>query len=137
MSSSDDALRRWENYRERIDELFDELIETPWGRREPESAHPPVDIHETENAFILTADLPEVALEDVHVTVRRRQVTICGERRGRQITVWQRDVLSERFVGRFCRRFELPEDVDLDRIEKQTRGGVLRIVMPKKTSEGK
>ncbi|MBD3314846.1 MAG: hypothetical protein GF344_03605, partial [Chitinivibrionales bacterium] len=78
MARSDRELGMWKNFEEHIDEMFFDLIDMPWGRHEPESAHPAVDIHETDDAFVITADLPEVPLEDVRVLVQRKRVTLCG-----------------------------------------------------------
>ena len=42
---------------------------------------PAVDISEDDEAFIITADLPDVKKEDVRVTVENGHVTLSGERR--------------------------------------------------------
>jgi HSP20 family protein len=136
MASSDQVSGMWEDYENRIEEMFCDLIDMPWGRHEPESMHPAVDIRETDDAFVITADLPEVPLEDVRVLVQRRRVTLCGERRVAEITTQGRMVITERFVGRFCRRFELPEEVEVERLAKRSEEGVLRVVLPKRDARG-
>lgn len=54
-----------------VDRLFDELIHRPWGFRRAEEKEwsPQLDLYETEEAFILEADLPGVREEEVSVAV--------------------------------------------------------------------
>lgn len=93
---------------------------------------PRVDIREEENRFVLSADLPGVEAGDVEITAEDGVLTIKGERRGdgeEQRKGYRR---IERYVGRFSRRFSLPDTVDAGAITATSRNGVLELVLPKR-----
>ncbi len=133
MARSKDMLRRWDDFEQHIEDLFTDLIDTRWGRHEPESVHPAIDIHETDDSYILTADLPGVSPADIHLHVHGNHLTLCGTRYSSTTVAHAHTVVTERFVGRFCRRFTLPERVSADRVEKNTEEGVFRAVLTKDT----
>jgi len=91
---------------------------------------PFVDIFENDREIILIADMPGVAAEDMTVEWRDGQLTIAG-----RVRPWENaeesDILVEFEMGRYVRRFALPEAIDHDRIEARTTDGALRLVLPK------
>jgi HSP20 family protein len=96
---------------------------------------PPVDIHEHDDRFQLYMDLPGVDPAGVEITLEAGVLTVTGERT--QFT-GPRDMndqgelrRSERGLGRFHRRFVLPNSVDVDRVEATNRHGVLELTIPK------
>ncbi|MBD3239612.1 MAG: Hsp20 family protein [Chitinivibrionales bacterium] len=131
LARSKDMLRRWEDFEQHIEDLFTDLIDTRWGRHEPESVHPAIDIYETDGSYVLTADLPGVAPEDIHLHVHGNRLTLCGTRYSSATIAHAHTVVTERFVGRFCRRFTLPHRISVDKVERHTEGGVYRAVLPK------
>jgi len=83
------ALVRWDPWRE-IEDLFDRYTraravgQPPTGSQEVIATGdwtPRVDIAETDKAFVIKAEIPEVNKEDVKVTVDNRVLTIRGERK--------------------------------------------------------
>lgn len=98
---------------------------------------PAVDIVEREQAFHVYADLPGVDPKSVDIELENNTLTLKGER------VSQRDEESEkssewleRVSGKFVRRFNLPETVDVDAISAKSEFGVLEVVIPKRADLG-
>jgi len=93
---------------------------------------PAIDVYETDKDFVLKAELPEVAEEDVHVSVEGNILTLKGERRREEEVKEENFHRTERFYGSFCRSFALPDGVDRDKIKAAFKGGVMKLSLPKK-----
>lgn len=92
---------------------------------------PAVDIEETDADFIVKADLPDVKKDDIKVHMQAGLLVIEGERRKKTEEKGKRFHKVEREYGRFVRRFELPTDVDADKVRAEFKDGVLNVVVPK------
>jgi HSP20 family protein len=92
---------------------------------------PASDVVETEDAIVITAELPGVADEDVHITVEGGVLRISGERRLQQEVDEDRYHRIERSYGGFERTFPLPPGTNEDDITAGTAYGVLKITIPK------
>jgi HSP20 family protein len=90
---------------------------------------PLVDIEETDDAWILEAEVPGVNRKDVNVDVRDSEVFISGEIKEKE----RKGILRRRTrpVGRFEFRVMLPGDVDGDGIDAKLDDGVLNVRIPK------
>jgi HSP20 family protein len=93
---------------------------------------PPADLKETENAHILTLELPGLSREDVEITIESDVLAICGQKTQDNDRVGASYRMNERRYGRFKRAFPLPPDVDRRGIEAQFRDGLLTVTLPKK-----
>lgn len=97
------------------------------------AVQPAVDVVEEKDAFVLNAELPGVAADDVDVTVDGNVLTLKGERRYRheqgEDDGYRR---IERRYGSFQRSFTLPETVDAEGIDASMSNGVLQIRLPKR-----
>jgi HSP20 family protein len=95
---------------------------------------PPVDIYETENAFVIEADLPGVHQENVTIQFERNALTLSGMR-GATLPSKDKSQLrvfsAERLSGGFSRSIRLPEHVDAEKIEAAYADGVLTVTVPK------
>ena len=115
-----------------VERLFDEMIHRPWGFcREIRGWNPSIDLYETEDAFVLEADLPGVKPEDVKVEAENGDLVVSG---WRTIEKRQSDGqfhTMERSSGNFTRRIKLPELIAKDAIEAEFHDGVLRVTLPK------
>src|SRR3954454_4641692 len=92
---------------------------------------PAMDLVEADDHFLLKADLPGLAEEDVSIEVRDNALTISGERKAeheRRERGWYR---VERSFGRFSRSLSLPEGVDADAVAAHFEKGVLEVRIPK------
>ena len=94
-----------------------------------------VDVQENADAYILEAELPGVALEDITLTTENDVLTIAADvnRRTRE----ERDgmVMHERRSGHVERRFSL-EGIDQEGITASCLNGVLTVTLPKEKPEG-
>jgi len=92
---------------------------------------PAVDIIEEKDRFLLHADVPGVTPEDVEITLEKGVLTVSGVRNAGVLSDNIDVRRSERRVGRFSRRFTLPETTDADRVSAKVSSGILEVVIPK------
>lgn len=93
---------------------------------------PLVDIVETNDKFVILADLPGVDPKNIDVQMEKGILTIRGERQLDRQTDSQTFARTERLHGSFHRRFALPDSADPDKVSASGSNGVLEIVIPKR-----
>ena len=109
--------------------LMDELLRSSSGNGNRVSGFtPPVDVHETEEEYLVKIDLPGVKSDDVNVEVNDNVLSISGSRVADETGTAQ---LVERPYGTFTRTLTLPQGVDSDSIEAGYHDGVLELRIPK------
>jgi len=129
---SDNILHRVFEMRGEIEDAFSELIHSPWGEMEEKRWHPSIDIFETENEYIIIADLPGIVPEEVTIEVSNHTATLCGNRAAIAMKKTGRHIVLERTSGRFCRTFHLPCSVAIENAETEYRNGIYLATLPKK-----
>lgn len=92
---------------------------------------PAADISETEQEYLVKAELPGVKREDVKVTQDDGVLTIEGERKYEKSEKDEKTHRTERFFGSFTRSFSLPDNADAKNIRAETKDGVLNVYIPK------
>jgi len=92
---------------------------------------PVVDIIEDEKAYVIKAELPEMKKEDVHVQLEGGVLTITGERKVEKEEKTKKYHRIERAYGVFARSFELPENIDANKISASYKEGVLTVAVAK------
>ncbi len=116
-----------------FDSLFSNML-GDWGLTS--SKIPPVDITETDKAYIVEAELPGYKQEDVKVNIEKHVLRLSS---AQQSTKEEKDgdkvLICERKSHSFERAFSLPEDVDESKIEGEFSNGVLTLTLPKKEVE--
>ena len=127
-----EPLSELEQVSERMRRLLDQTFgDVGWSSAFGERGawSPPVDIEETDDAYVLEAELPGVKREDVEIEHAGSEPTINGEivERERQGVVRRRT----RRTGRYDYRVTLPEQVDGERIDASLKDGVLTVRVPK------
>ena len=130
------ATLRWEPFREMQDALrrFSPLYLPDNGARGDVSTKiwvPLANISETENEYLIKCELPDVKKEDVKVAVADGVITISGERKSEREDKSENAIRVESFYGSFTRSFVLPDNVDAEGIQAESKDGVLRIHIPK------
>ncbi|HEX7084457.1 MAG TPA: Hsp20/alpha crystallin family protein [Gaiellaceae bacterium] len=108
--------------------LMDELLRSSANGNRVTGFTPPVDVHETDDEYVVHVDLPGVKSEDVNVEVNENVLTISGSRVPAETGQPQ---LVERPYGSFARTLTLPKGVDADSIEASYHDGVLDLRIPK------
>ena len=92
---------------------------------------PAVDIQESDNEYLVKADLPEVKKEDVKVEYEDGVLTVEGERKMEKEEKGRQFHKIEREYGKFVRRFALPGEIDAAKLSADFRDGVLNVHLPK------
>lgn len=126
-------MRRWEPFRDllNVQRDLDRLMQ---GRQEDlltGTWTPPMDIHESTDAFTVTLDVPGMTSEDVEVTLDRNLLTVRGQRSFSEEHREEDFRRIERHYGAFERSVSLPAAVDADGIDASVTDGVLEITIPK------
>lgn len=98
---------------------------------------PAFDVLESEKCYLLRADVPGVAREDIAVSLENSVLTIRGERKAGHKDDPQGYRRRERRLGRFEREFTLPDNVDSAAISARVSDGVLEISIPKQAAAGR
>jgi len=92
---------------------------------------PPVDVQEEKDGFLVRADIPGVAANDIEVTAEDGVLTIRGERKASEPVASVNFESIERVAGTFMRRFTLPDVAQTADIKANYANGVLEIRIPK------
>ncbi len=114
-----------------INRLFDNLLALDTGGKESGSWIPIADIVETDDALLVTVELPGVAPAELVVSTHGGDVILTGEKRRPQLGVPGRSHVAERAYGRFRRVIHLGVPVNTHRAEARLLDGNLRIRFPK------
>src|SRR4026209_3057069 len=73
---------------------------------------PSVDVSETDGAYQIKAEIPDVKKEDVKITLEDGVLTIQGQRKQEQEDKGTKYHLTERSYGSFARTFSLPDVIE-------------------------
>jgi len=134
------AIIRWDPFRDLITlrEKMNRLFEDTFAARGEEKDlmastwTPSVDIYETENEVVLTAEIPGIEDKDIEIKIENSTLSIKGERKLEKETKEENYHRIERAYGSFYRSFTIPHNVNQDKIQAEHENGVLKITMPKK-----
>jgi len=134
------AIIRWDPFRDLITlrEKMNRLFEDAFAARGEEKDlmastwTPSVDIYETENEVVLTAEVPGIEDKNIEIKIEDNTLSIKGERTLEKETKEENYHRIERAYGSFYRSFTIPHNVDQDKIQAEHESGVLKITMPKK-----
>jgi HSP20 family protein len=117
-----------------MNRLFNTFFDTPStgnGGNTPRRWIPAMDLVETDEHFVLKADLPGLAEEDVNLEVEDNVLTVSGERQAEHEDKREGYVRVERSYGAFRRSLTLPEGVDPEGVSARFDKGVLEVHIPK------
>jgi HSP20 family protein len=135
------ALIRWEPVRElnTIQSEMNRLFNTFFDTSAPSNGGstplrrwiPAMDLVETQDDFVLRADLPGLSEEDVNIELEDNILTISGERKAEHEERKEGYYRVERSSGTFSRSLTLPEGVNPDGVRASFDRGVLEVRIPK------
>lgn len=124
-----DPLREMEDVRRRMERLFGDVAGSPM-TEDGGPWLPAVDIEETDDGWLVEAELPGVKKDDVTVELRDNELAIHGEVKERERTGVVRR--RTRRTGEFDYRVTLPGEVKSgDDIDAELKGGLLTVLVPK------
>ena len=120
------AFARWDPLRDllAIQQRLDRFAPGPAGWQ------PPVDLYETADAYVLTAEIPGVERDDIDIQTGEGRLMLSGVRQERPVACEQFHRL-ERGHGSFQRSFQLPLPVDHAGVTADLKDGVLTVRIPK------
>lgn len=124
--------------RNELGSLFDQFFRDPWGSSLLESLParagwgPRVDLAETEDAVVLTAEMPGIAPQDVEINVTGNVLTIRGRKHQEKEEKGKDFHYVERHYGDFHRAVQLPGSVDPDKVDATVKDGVLTVNLAKR-----
>ena len=133
------AIIRWDPFRdlitirEKMNRLFEEVVTSRGEEKDMMSSSwsPSVDIFETENELVLTAEIPGIDEKDIEIKLEDNTLTLKGERKFEKETKEENYHRIERAYGSFYRSFTLPPYIDQDKISAEHQNGILKVIMPK------
>ena len=120
---------RWQPLRE-LEEMHDQMGRLLGsGLADPSLWAPPVDIEETDDAWIVEAEVPGAKRDDIDIELREGELVITGEIKERE----RKGIIRRqtRRVGRFEYRVRLPGQTDPEGVDASMNDGVLRVSVPK------
>ncbi|NJD69278.1 MAG: molecular chaperone [Candidatus Methylomirabilota bacterium] len=135
------AIVRWDPFRdvmtlqERMNRLFDQALSRT--RTDDEEGlttsmwSPAVDIFETPDSIVMKAELPGVSRDNIDIQVQDNSLMLKGERKFEREVKEENYLRIERAYGAFHRAFNLPTDIQQDKIKAVFKDGVLEVTMPK------
>ena len=127
---------RWEPFRElsslqsEMNRLFNTAFDAPAGTQARRWA-PAMDLLETDEQFVLRADLPGMTESDVNIELEDNVLTVSGERKSEHESNGEGFHRVERLFGSFSRSLTLPRGVDPAAVTAQFDRGVLEVRIPK------
>jgi len=99
----------------------------------PDSWTPPIDVYETDDRYVIAAELPGLVREDVELALEDSRLTIRGQRTDRTAASGQ--VMHfhqvERGHGAFARTFEFASKIATEAVHADLTNGVLTVTLPK------
>jgi HSP20 family protein len=104
-----------------------------FGSGRPASAFvPSFEVKETNEAFVLRADVPGVEEKELDVAIHDGVLTVSGSRSAEERREGESFALYERQYGSFSRSFSLPDIADGERVDAKLENGVLTLTVAKK-----
>ena len=128
---------RWEPFRElsslqtEMNRLFNAAFDAPAGGAGSRRWTPAMDLVETDDHFVLRADLPGVAESDVKIELDDNVLTVAGERKAEHRENGEGFYRVERSFGSFSRTLTLPKGVDPEGVSAAFKQGVLEVRIAK------
>lgn len=123
-----DPFREIATLREDVNRLFSRAVGDSGEER---GWLPAVDAVETDEALVITAELPGMEPSDIDVRITDSLLTISGERRHEETSGEGAKRRIERSYGRFERSMTLPPNVNADEVTARCDKGVLTVRVPK------
>ena len=123
--------RRWNPLMEMAPEMTDifRLPERLFGEELP--FVPSMDMQETDNAYVLTAEMPGIDPQNVDISVRNGVLELKGEKKEEKESDQSGGGWTERRYGAFHRQIPLDQEIKEDEVKATYKNGILRVEVPK------
>ncbi len=118
-----DPLRDLRAWQERLERLATQST-TSWA--------PPIDIYETAEQYVITAEVPGLTREQIDVAIEDNRITLRGGRPDTAAEGPNRHYHQvERGYGQFARTFEFTDAIAAEKVSADLQQGVLTVTLPK------
>jgi len=130
------AIIRWRNV-DNLKNEMDRLYNRYYGSTQEDAenvcdCYPMVDIKETKDDFVVTAEIPGVSRDDIKINFTDDALTIQGEKSEEKKVDEHTYHRVERSYGKFYRSFTFPGKVAGDKIKASYKDGILTVSLPKR-----
>lgn len=132
------SIARWDPFgelsslRERMSSLLEEGFLRPVdGRAADGGMNLPLDVAESDDAFVIKSSLPGVKPENLEITIQGTTLTIRGESENEEQREGLHWHLRERRLGSFSRSVHLGSEINADGASAHFDQGVLTLTVPK------
>jgi len=128
-----DIERAWSDF----DRMFNRLTNRDWFQDSDLETtnvgtwNPSVDILDREHEYVVTAEIPGMKEDDVHISLKDNVLTLKGEKKSEVKDESDNRYYRERVYGNFQRMFRLDAEVDPDNVRAEYDNGILTIHLPK------
>ena len=121
--------------RDEMDRLLSSFTED-WpvsgvSRTETGAWYPAVNIEETDREYQVKAELPGIESSEVEISVDDNVLCIKGEKKDEKEEKEKNYHRTEIHYGSFQRTFQLPQNVDAEKIKAESSKGILTVHIPK------
>lgn len=113
-----------------LDEVFNQSL---MGPRLRTGMTPRMDVAETDQGYIVKAEIPGVKKEDIKVNVDGNQISISAQAQRESEQKSENMLCTERSWGQYYRSFTLPQAVDDTQAKAEYHDGILELTLPKKS----
>ncbi|HEX9651310.1 MAG TPA: Hsp20/alpha crystallin family protein [Cyclobacteriaceae bacterium] len=125
-----------ETYPASFSRMIDNLFNDKWLNDSPEdfnlrTFNPKVDIAEVENEYEVHLTVPGMKKDDFKIEVNENTLTISGERKFENEEKAKQFHSIESHYGKFARSFQLPKNVNQDKIKANYNDGILVVKLAK------
>jgi len=123
-----DLFREMDHFRRDLNQFLRNA--EPGNLLAPVAGWPAANMKETQDGLVLELQVPGINPEELDISVKQGSLTVTGERTLEEAEnrTWHR---RERGFGKFSRTFELPAEVDTDKVSAAFKDGILRVKLPK------
>ncbi|MFO7840928.1 MAG: Hsp20/alpha crystallin family protein [Fidelibacterota bacterium] len=114
--------------------MLDDFFNDPFFNTEPsETVHwaPRVEVEENDNEFLMNVEVPGMKKKDIDISVKDNVITVSGEKKEKVKKKESQCHLSEINYGKFSRSFQLPNNVNTEKIKGNWEDGILTVQIPK------
>ena len=111
-----------------LERMMEDIFSTGFGNV---GVNPKMEVSETDEAYILKAELPGLTKDDIAVQLEDSVLTISGEKKHERSEDKKSFHLCEITYGSFSRSFQVPNHVKSEDIEANFKDGILTLTLPK------
>ena len=127
------SIARFNPVESTLDELMRGFFVRPMNYEPSAPAQLRLDVSESDNAYVVRAEIPGVKKDDINVEVDGNHVEISAEvRNEKEAKEGDKVLRSERYYGKVYRALALAQEIDEGAVQAKYTDGILELTLPKK-----